>query len=212
MVQRAKNRLRHVRRGVLLAVVAAMVMTLGLVALADHPGSSGFSIDGSVPDSGAFLFADDFGNVKELGPLNQNTTKLGVIHTDPLPTLGTSNPNGQVDLRNVWFDSNTAAGTDWLYFAWERDSNKGSGVIAIEFQQAAAPLVCDYAGASQDDLIAGCNPWANRDVGDFLLDLGPGGQRHRDLDPHLRRNGLRSTGGAQRARVRGDIEPGQHQG
>ena len=124
---------------------------------------------GVCPIAAPSFLTDDFGNVKELGPLNQNTTKLGVIHDDDLPTLGTSNPNGQVDLRNVWFDSNTANGTDWLYFAWERDSNKGSGVIAIEFQQAAAPLACDYAGATEADLIAGCNPWANRDEGDFLL-------------------------------------------
>ena len=169
MVERTKDRLRHARRSVLIGAIALMVLIGGLVALADHPASSGFDIDGVVPDGGTTNFADPSGNTKELGPVNSSTTKLGVIHNDAVPTLGKSNPNGQVDLVNVWFDSNSAAGTDWLYFAWERDSNKGSGVIAIEFQANAAPLACDYATTSEADLIAGCNPWANRAEGDFIL-------------------------------------------
>ena len=48
---------------------------------------------------------DQFGNVKELGPLNSNTTKIGVIHADAVPTLGMTNPNGQVDLRRAWLDT-----------------------------------------------------------------------------------------------------------
>lgn len=169
MVQRTKDRLRHARRSLFTIAVGLMVLVGGLAASADDPDSSGFAIDGVVPDGGAIVFPDDSGNTKELGPLNSNTTKLGVINTDAVPTLGTSNPNGQVDLVNVWFDSNSANDTDWLYFAWERDSNKGSGVIAIEFQSAAAPLACDYAGSTQAELIAGCNPWANRAPGDFIL-------------------------------------------
>lgn len=153
----------------LVALVAVALVATGMVtAYADDPAGSGFLIDGTVADAGATQFEDGFGNEKELGPENGNTTKLGVIHTDPLPTLGLTNPNGQVDLRNVWFDTNTANGTDWLYFAWERDSNKGSGVIAIEFQAAAAPVACDYTG-SEADLISGCNPWTNRAAGDFIL-------------------------------------------
>jgi hypothetical protein len=52
-----------------------------------------------VPDAGATELTDPFGNVKELGPLNSNTTKIGVIHKDSLPTLDLTNPNAQVDLR-----------------------------------------------------------------------------------------------------------------
>ncbi len=153
----------------MIAMVTLSMIVIGMTsAHADHPDSSGFSIDGDVPDPGAVQFADGFGNQKELGPENGSTTKLGVIHTDPLPTLAETNPNGQVDLRNVWFDTNSTETTDWLYFAWERDSNKGSGVIAIEFQTGAAPVACDYSGAVED-LIANCNPWANRQVGDFIL-------------------------------------------
>jgi hypothetical protein len=159
---------RHTRWFTPLFVVISMLMVVANVALADHPATSGFAIDGAVPDAGAAQFADLSGTAKELGPLNSNTTKLGVIHNDAVPTLGTSNPNGQVDLKNVWFDTASTAETDWLYFAWERDSTNGSGVIAIEFQQAAAPAACDYS-LSEASLIANCNPWANRQEGDFLL-------------------------------------------
>jgi hypothetical protein len=169
MVRRTTDRLRHAKSGVFVAAVLVMMLVGASVAFADHPDSSGFTIDGNVPDAGTTAFSDPSGNAKELGPINSNTTKLGVIHNDAVPTLGLSNPNGQVDLSNVWFDSASAGGTDWLYFAWQRDSTTGSGVIAIEFQQDAAPLACDYAGATQADLIAGCNPWANRQEGDFII-------------------------------------------
>ncbi len=180
MIKRAKDRFRHTRGGLVVSVVGVMMLAGALVALASHPSSSGFLIDGTVEDPGAVGFADDSGNTKELGPINSNTTKLGVINTDALPTLGTSNPNGQVDLVNVWFDTKTSANPDfpadptapenidWLYFAWERDSTHGSGVIAIELQQQAAPAACDYT-ADPADLIANCNPWANRSAGDLLL-------------------------------------------
>ncbi|HJU50999.1 MAG TPA: SpaA isopeptide-forming pilin-related protein [Acidimicrobiia bacterium] len=160
---------RHARWFTPLSVFLTILVAFGGVALADHPDDSGFLIDGTVPDNGAAPFADPSGNVKELGPLNESTTKLGVIHNDGLPTLGTSNPNGQVDLKNVWFDTSTVDGTDWLYFAWERDSTNGSGVIAIEFQQAAAPAACDYGTATTASLIANCNPWDNRQEDDFML-------------------------------------------
>ena len=94
-----------------------------------------------VPDAGAVQLEDPEGNVKELGPLNSNTTKIGVIHADAVPTLGLTNPNGQVDLRQAWLDTeqDTSTGDDWLYFAWERDNNTGSGFIAYEFMQNPAP-------------------------------------------------------------------------
>ena len=159
---------RHARWFTPLSVFLTFLIALGGVALADHPADSGFLIDGTVADTGAANFGDLSGNAKELGPINESTTKLGVIHSDALPTLGTSNPNGQVDLKQVWFDTSTVDGTDWLYFAWERDSTNGSGVIAIEFQQAAAPAACDYS-LSTASLIANCNPWDNRQEDDFML-------------------------------------------
>ena len=51
---------------------------------------------------------------------------------------------------------------DWLYFAWERDNNNGSGFIAYEFMQDPPPAGCAYDTATDDQLIADCNPWANR--------------------------------------------------
>ncbi|GAA2150651.1 hemagglutinin [Humibacillus xanthopallidus] len=118
-----------------------------------------------VPGSdGGTPLTDLFGSVKELGPLNSNTTKIGVIHNDVPPTLGLTNPNAQVDLRQAWLNTaKDSSGDDWIYFAWERDSNSGSGFIAYEFMKNAAPTACAF-GPTQDDtaLIANCNPWANR--------------------------------------------------
>jgi hypothetical protein len=131
-----------------------------------------FTIDGTVPDSGTTNLPDPFGNVKELGPLNSNTTKIGVIHNDALPTLDLTNPNAQVDLRQAWLATarDTAAPNhDWLYFAWERDANSGSGFIAYEFMQNPAPAGCAYDTATDTQLIANCNPWANRKAGDFMI-------------------------------------------
>lgn len=121
-----------------------------------------------VPNGGAEELEDPEGNLKELGPLNSSTTKIGVIHNDAVPTLGLTNPNGQVDLRRAWLDNaKDTDGDDWLYFAWERDNNTGSGFIAYEFMANKAPAVCgDYTGAS---VATQCNPWANRAAGDFLI-------------------------------------------
>ena len=130
-----------------------------------------FSINGTVPGADADQTLDDpEGNVKELGPLNSNTTKIGVIHSDAVPTLGLTNPNGQVDLRQAFLGTaSDTDGDDWLYFAWERDNNTGSGFISFEFMQDPPPAACgDYSG-SQDSLIASCNPWANRQAGDFMI-------------------------------------------
>ena len=115
--------------------------------------------------------ADLFGNVKELGPLNSNTTKIGVIHNDALPTLDMTNPNAQVDLRRAWLDTEREGATnhDWLYFAWERDTNTGSGFIAYEFMQNPVAGGCAYDTATEAQLIANCNPWANRKAGDFMI-------------------------------------------
>ena len=148
-------------------LAVAMVLVAGPALAADGP----FSIDGIVPDAGTTEVMDDFGNVKELGPLNSNTTKITVIHDDALPTLGDTNPNAQVDLRRAWLDTAKDADTDddWLYFAWERDKNTGSGFIAYEFMQAPAPDGCDYVDGTDEELIAGCNPWENRQDGDFMI-------------------------------------------
>lgn len=132
-----------------------------------------YNIDGEVPGADATPppvgqnLPDLSGNVKEVGPKNSNTTKIGVIHNAGVPMLADTNPNGQVDLRQAWLNFKRVDGADWLYFAWERDANSGSGFIAYEFMKKAAPASCTYAAGS--DLTGGCNPWANRSAGDFLL-------------------------------------------
>ena len=72
--------------------------------------------------------------------------------------------DGQVDLRQAWLDTerDTSTSHDWLYFAWERDANSGSGFIAYEFMKKPAPATCAYATATESSLIADCIPWANR--------------------------------------------------
>ncbi|HEX5017347.1 MAG TPA: hemagglutinin [Actinomycetes bacterium] len=153
--------------------VAALTIPLAVFSTSSAQAADGpYTIDGSVPDAGTTELEDPEGGVKELGPLNSNTTKIGVIHNDALPTLGKTNPNGQVDLRRAWLDTerDTAAPNhDWLYFGWERDANSGSGFIAYEFMQEAAPSACAYDTATEASLIANCNPWANRKAGDFMI-------------------------------------------
>ena len=149
-------------------VVAGAVAVPQVAYAADGP----FTIDGTVPDANTTELADGFGNVKELGPKNSSVTKIGVIHSAAVPMLDTTNPNGQVDLRRAWLDTerDTASPNhDWLYFAWERDSNTGSGFIAYEFMQNPAPAACAYDTATDAQLIASCNPWANRKAGDFMI-------------------------------------------
>ncbi len=139
-----------------------------------------FNIDGNVPDAGALQFGDPYGAVSELGPVNSTNTKLLAISGATVPMLGFTNPNAQVDLRNIWMATSIVNGDAWLYFAWERDSNSGSGAIAFEFQQNPRPAACDYTKTDQVDtpantpageanLVATCNPWANRQPGDFLI-------------------------------------------
>jgi hypothetical protein len=150
------------------ALVLALVgLTPGIAMAASGP----FNIDGVVPDAGATNLPDLFGNVKELGPINSNATKIGVINSAPLPMLGLTNPNAQVDLRQAWLTTakDPATGHIWLYFAWERDSASGSGFIAYEFMQTPAPAGCAYDTATDSQLIANCNPWANRKAGDFMI-------------------------------------------
>ena len=164
-----RTRIRH-KAAVLLATAAVVAgaIAVPMTALAaDGP----FTIDGSVPDANTAELSDIFGSTKELGPLNSNTTKIGVIHSDALPTLGLTNPNGQVDLRLAWLDTerDTSTNHDWLYFAWERDNETGSGFIAYEFMKNAAPAGCAYDTATDAQLIANCNPWANRTAGDFVI-------------------------------------------
>ena len=161
-----------------LAALAALALAIPLFTATGAQAASGpFLVDGVVPDAGAVQLSDPSGNVKELGPLNSNTTKIGVINRAAPPMLGFTNPNGQVDLRNAWLTTQRDPATrdTWLYFAWERDANSGSGFIAYEFMQNAAPAACAYGTATDAQLTASCNPWANRRAGDFvILGTSPG--------------------------------------
>ncbi len=155
--------------GVIVLALAGALLPVSPAAAADGP----FTIDGTVPDvsPAPAELPDVFGNVKELGPKNASTTKIGVIHSAATPMLEPTNPNAQVDLRRAWLTTARDSGNnhDWLYFAWERDKNTGSGFIGYEFMQAAAPAGCAYGTATEAQLIANCNPWDNRQAGDFMI-------------------------------------------
>jgi hypothetical protein len=108
---------------------------------------------------------DGFGNASELGPTNGTNTKLGVIHAAAPTMLSSTNPNPGVDLRRIWLGSSLVNNEGYLYFAWERDSKNGSGVVMFEFQQDPVPTGCNYS-----NLVVGtCNPWSGRQPGDFLI-------------------------------------------
>jgi hypothetical protein len=167
----SKRKTRRTRRQAVLALAGLALAGTVIVPLTAFAADGPFTIDGVIPDANTTEIVDATGNVKELGPLNSNTTKIGVIHNDAVPTLGLTNPNGQVDLRRAWLDTerDTTTNDDWLYFAWERDNNTGSGFIAYEFMKDPPPAGCAYDTATQAQLIANCNPWANRKAGDFLI-------------------------------------------
>lgn len=176
------------------AVTAAAAAGLAMVAASTlvSPGAEAvafgpYDIDGTVPGSdSAQMLTDESGNTKELGPKNASSTKIGVIHTAAPPMLDYTNPNAQVDLKTAWLNLKRVSNHDWVYFAWERDSNTGSGFIAFEFMKNGLPSGCGFAtpttpATSTDaQLIAGCNPWRSateqpgdrkvgRSAGDFLL-------------------------------------------
>ena len=164
-------------RGKVLAVLGAIALPAAILAAPSAfagtvpPFTIGPPNQAVVPGSDASqTLPDPFGNVKELGPLNSNTTKISVIHSDAVPTLGTTNPNGQVDLRNGYLGTaKDSDGDDWIYFGWERDANNGSGFISFEFMKSPPPAACGNYSAPEATLIANCNPWANRQGGDFMI-------------------------------------------
>ena len=164
------------RRFVITLAALTMIGGFATRAAAQNPFAT---TDGVLDSNVGAAILDPHGNVKELGPLNGSTTKIGVINTAVPPMLEVTNPNGQVDLGSVWLSTRTAANTNqWLYFAWNRpDSNTGSGFISIEFQQNALSASCVYTGVdftNKNDpetaaLIANCNPWRGRSDGDFII-------------------------------------------
>jgi hypothetical protein len=173
-------------------VLSAVIVTCALVPLSAVRAAAqvdgGFKIDGTIPDCsggastcGAVTptnFDDPHDNQQELGPVNGTSTKVGVIHQTAPPMLATTNPNSSTDLSHIWMAQNVVAGKVWLYFAWQRDSGKGSSVVGLELQQAKPPSAlrfaqggkgCDFSNAGANIDTANCNPWANRQPGDILL-------------------------------------------
>lgn len=164
------------RRLAVLASVAVVAATTLVSSGANAAAFGPYDIDGVVPGSDAAqTLTDASGNIKELGPKNGSATKISVIHTAATPMLEPTNPNAQVDLKQAWLNLKRQSGKDFLYFAWERDSNTGSGFIAFEFMKNGLPSGCaaSYAPAT-------CNPWKSgteqpgdvkvgRSAGDFLI-------------------------------------------
>ena len=177
------------KRSSLNQCLTAIVMTITAVLLiAPNVGMAQvpFNIDGVIPDTGCCSeFSDPFGSVSELGPVNSSDTKLTSIGSASAPMLNFTNPNSSTDLATIWLEMKTdLTGDIWLYFGWERDANTGSSVIAYEFQAAPADPACEYneidqiepESAEETALINSCNPWSNRQAGDFMIvwDFGGG--------------------------------------
>jgi Prealbumin-like fold domain len=176
--------MNRTRKRTVALVAAGGLVAAGLVAAtsaqADSPSNIGNYLIQAAANKAAMLdtspaptnLPDPEGNAKELGPVNSNTTKLVVIHDAAVPMLDFTNPNAQVDLRDIWLGTSTggsggAPDDQYLYFAWERDSSNGSGVLMIEFQKTALGAECNYTDAGFDPNL--CNPWAGRQAGDFIL-------------------------------------------
>ena len=166
----------------LVITLAALTMIGSFATRAAAQNAGPYTIDGVlVPDTGVPTTQDPQGNVRELGAVNGAGTKIGVINTANPPMLAFTNPNGQVDLDAVYLQTavDQSTGHQWLYFGWLRDANTGSGFISIEFQQASLSPSCVYTTAGIDfvlpessaetTLINSCNPWRNRQTGDFII-------------------------------------------
>jgi hypothetical protein len=177
--------LRHLTEVATSLAIVALLAPSASLAQAVQAGP--FLIDGSAPDSVQQPeFDDPVGSIKELGPVNASTTKLGNIHLAVPPMLEFTNPNSSTDLATIWLEAkrDTTSGDIWLYFAWERESNSGSSVISYELQTAPTDPSCNFASVDQTEpasaeetaLINSCNPWANRQAGDFMIvwDFGGG--------------------------------------
>ena len=110
------------------AMLAVLVFLTPAASLAQAVQAGPFLIDGLAPDSAQQPeFSDPVGSIKELGPVNASTTKLGNIHLAIPPMLEFTNPNSSTDLATIWLEAKRDANTGdiWLYFAWERDTNSG---------------------------------------------------------------------------------------
>jgi hypothetical protein len=189
--QNTKNRINF-RLNAIAVNLAIVFLCVPMTGLAQEPAPNAgpYAIYGVVPDAGCCSeFGDPVGSIKELGPVNASTTKLGNIHLAAPPMLQFTNPNSSTDLAKIWLETGKAIGADgqedvWLYFAWERETNSGSSVISYEFQKQAADPACDYsaidqtepASAEETTLMNSCNPWSNRQIGDFMIvwDFGGG--------------------------------------
>jgi hypothetical protein len=184
------------------SVVTALLLLLSAATTASAQTLGPFTLDGTVTDSSnsgvsggytvppcdppavgggasgnapqACKQIDPNGNAQELGPVNGNSTKIGVIHSAAVPMLGTTNPNAQVDLTAGWVQSGFAnvSGSPhlFLYFAWRRDSANGSGFISLEVQKSQAGGAannCKYDEVGFNPAL--CNPWAGRQGSDIIF-------------------------------------------
>jgi len=174
------------RKKLNLAVIVTNFMAAFLLAPITGLTQQPYNIDGIVPDANCCVeFQDPFGSISELGPVNSSGTKLTSIHSASPAMLDFTNPNSSTDIASIWLETKIdQTGDIWLYFAWERDATTGSSIISYEFQALAADPACDYsaidqiqpASAEETALINSCNPWSNRQAGDFMVvwDFGGG--------------------------------------
>jgi hypothetical protein len=179
--------------------VAALALIGGATRAAAQVQGNPFLIDGFVNETNNSGIAGGFSvppcdstspqackqndphlSAKELGPINGSGTKIGPVNLAPVPMLGPTNPNAQVDLSTGWTQSKlvsvNGAPHIFFYFGWRRDSSTGSGFLSIEVEKAPVGDStgtnldgCKYDTSTDAQLTANCNPFAGRQAGDFVL-------------------------------------------
>jgi hypothetical protein len=186
----------------LAGATTAGLVAAGLGMTAAQAGTTPpWDVTDTVVHTAAQNFDDPEGNTKELGPINGKDYKVLTIHDTPTPVLGKTNPNAGTDMTQVWVDSAADSESDiWGYFAFEIESFT-TGQSAWEFMKDPAPEGCDYS-QSDAHLVENCNPWENREAGDFFIVADYQGN-----SVELRLREWARPGGAGTPLVLGDPEP-----
>ncbi|WP_052664543.1 DUF7507 domain-containing protein [Nitriliruptor alkaliphilus] len=128
-----------------------------------------WSIDGIVPDSTPSMqtLTDPCNSSSDDKPINGNNYKLNNIQDAGTPVFETGNVTGKSDLCNIWVDLATQGDDVLLYFAWQRFAPQGAVNVSLELQKGSLTPAC--TGTPDFFNAGGCNPFANRQVGDLLL-------------------------------------------
>lgn len=152
------------------AFVVLVSMCLALLPItpvyADHGVGGQFDGTDGMLDPGAINLVDVCGTGDDDVLRNGDPYKLFDVHTASTPpsVVVLGNVPGKADICDVWLATENVGDDIYLYLAWDRYATSGSAVFAFEFQQHGVTCVADPADPNET-----CNPFAHRQVGDFLI-------------------------------------------